>query len=158
MSNKLTPDDEYIRPKKTITELVQNRKDIVEILKDHDEIEEDEIDELLLNTRIKYITYNTKQKKYLFRYGGMLRKIHEKYLVLAGRNNKTFTVQRYNIKDNSLEPTRFYKQVSKYDNLLSEYNELKDKSEDIFNKQENIINAQNEEIKKLRKIIKSLKV
>ena len=55
MSNKLTPDDEYIRPKKTITELVQNRKDIVEILKDHDEIEEDEIDELLLNTRIKYI-------------------------------------------------------------------------------------------------------
>ena len=31
-SNRLNHDTEYIRPKTTITELVQNRKDILEIL------------------------------------------------------------------------------------------------------------------------------
>ena len=110
---------------------------------------------IIFNTG-KYITYNTVQNKYLFRYGGLVRKIHDDYIVLAGKNNKTFTVQRYNKKNDTMEPTKFYKTHSKYDNLLTEHEELKEKSEEIFNKQDNLIKEQNKEILKLRKIIKSL--
>jgi hypothetical protein len=154
-SNRLNDDTEYIRPKKTITELVQNRKDILEILKDHEEVVGDDLDELPHNSKLKYITYDDKEGKYLFRWGGSLRKVHEKYVVLAGRGNKTFTVQRFKQKGGKLEETRFYKTVTKYDRLLEEHEELKKQSELIFDKQEHIIKTQNAEIARLRKILKS---
>ena len=118
MSNRLNEDLDYKKPKKTITELVQNRKDIMEILDGHDEVNSEDIDELPINTRLKYITYNTVQNKYLFRYGGLVRKIHDDYIVLAGKNNKTFTVQRYNKKNDTMEPTKFYKTHSIMGNKL----------------------------------------
>ena len=157
MSNKLIDDTEYDKPKTTITDLVQNRKNILEILEGHEELSQEEVDELPFNTKLKYITYHPTQKQYLFRFGGMLRKKDPRYLVLAGRNNKTFTVQRYNKKGDNFEPTRFYKTVSRYDKLLEEHEELKKQSEIIFDKQETLINTQNTEIKKLRKIIQQLK-
>lgn len=154
-SNRLNHDTEYIRPKTTITELVQNRKDILEILEGHEEVDGDELDELPHNTRLKYITYSDKEGKYLFRWGGSLRKVHEKYVVLAGRGNKTFTVQRFKQKGDKIVETRFYKTVTKYDKLKEEHEELKNQSELIFDKHERIISSQNEEIVRLRKILKS---
>ncbi len=155
MNNRLNYDTEYKRPKTTITELVQNRKDILEILDGHEEITGSELDDLQLNTKLKYITYDDNEGKYLFRWGGSLRKVHEKYIVLAGRGNKTFTVQRFKKKGGKLEKTRFYKTVTKYDKLLAEYEELKKQSEIIFDKQEHIIKTQNNEIARLREILKS---
>ena len=155
MNNRLNYDTEYKRPKTTITELVQNRKDIIEILEGHEEITGSELDDLPLNTRLKYITYNDNEGKYLFRWGGSLRKVHEKYVVLAGRANKTFTVQRFNQKGGKIIETRFYKTVTKYDKLLLEHDELKKQSDIIFDKQEHIIQTQNAEISRLRRLLKS---
>lgn len=155
MNNRLNYDTEYKRPKTTITELVQNRKDILEILDGHEEITGSELDDLQLNTKLKYITYDDNEGKYLFRWGGSLRKVHEKYIVLAGRGNKTFTVQRFKKKGGKLEKTRFYKTVTKYDKLVVEHEELKKQSEIIFDKQEHIIKTQNNEIARLREILKS---
>ena len=123
-SNRLNHDTEYVRPKTTITELVQNRKDILEILEGHEEVNGDELDELPHNTRLKYITYCDKEGKYLFRWGGSLRKVHEKYVVLAGRGNRTFAVQRFKQKGGKMVETRFYKTVTKYDKLMEEHNKL----------------------------------
>jgi len=63
-NNRLHDDTEYVRPKTTITELVQNRKDILEILEGHDEVKGDELDELPHNTKVKYITYCDTVTKY----------------------------------------------------------------------------------------------
>lgn len=153
MSNKLIDDTAYVRPKKTITELVQNRKDILEILDGHEEIDGNDLSEIPLNARLKYIIYDDKDGKYLFRWGGMLRKVHDKYVVLSGRGNKTFTVQRYKQKGGKLEETRFYKTVTKYDKLAEEHDELKNQSELIFDKQERIIKRQNKEIVRLQQIL-----
>ena len=154
-NNRLHDDTEYVRPKTTITELVQNRKDILEILEGHEEVTGDELDELPHNTKVKYITYCDKEGKYLFRWGGSLRKVHEKYVVLAGRGNKTFAVQRFKQKGGKMVETRFYKTVTKYDRLMEEHEELKNQSELIFDKHERIITSQNAEISRLRKILKS---
>ena len=104
---------------------------------------------------MNYLIIQDKEGKYLFRWGGSLRKVHEKYVVLAGRGNKTFTVQRFKQKGGKIIETRFYKTVTKYDKLMEEHEELKNQSELIFDKHERIISSQNEEIARLRKILKS---
>ena len=100
----------YQRPKKTITDEYQNEESIQEKLKDYVEINPEEIDNLPVDTHLRYITYNTQQKKELFRFGGFLKIIHPKYIILKTKKN-SFSVQRYiyDYKGNLIYKTRFFK-------------------------------------------------
>ena len=100
---------DYERPPKTITECLQTRNKIEEQLSNYEEIETSDIENIQYLTLIKYISYDIKKKKELFRLGGKLIKIYSEYIVLKGKCN--FSVQRYTYDENRnvVHTTRFFK-------------------------------------------------
>ena len=87
--------DNYIRPKVTHQDTIQNKDDMLKLLEDYERVED--IEEVPLGTHIRYVTLD-KNKKQVFRLGGNLIKIHERYLVLSNKNHK-WSVQRYHYSD-----------------------------------------------------------
>jgi hypothetical protein len=152
MSRRIT-EDIYDRPKKTITDLVQNKKDILEQLADFEEIPPEELDNMSINIELKYITYDKKNKKELFRFGGTLRKIDQKYIVLVGKRNLSFTAQRYtyNDKNEVIHVTRFFKRYTADDKLKNELINTIEMSSEIIEKQKSIIDKQKKELMILKK-------
>ena len=153
VGQRLYKDDGYVRPKRTKTELVQNEKNINDYLKDFEEIEDSKLPYVNLNTQLRYISYDVENECELFRFGGLLMKIEEKYLVLAGKESKRFSVQRYIYDKNNklVHTTRFFKKVKTEQLLKEQLNMTLDKSEDIINKQNAIIEKQKKELAALKK-------
>lgn len=153
VGQRLYKDDGYVRPKRTKTELVQNEKNINEYLKDFEEIENSKLPYVNINTQLRYISYDVENECELFRFGGLLMKIEEKYVVLAGKESKRFSVQRYIYDKNNklIHTTRFFKKVKTEQLLKEQLNMTLDKSEDIINKQNAIIEKQKKELAALKK-------
>ena len=153
VGQRLYKDDGYVRPKRTKTELVQNEKNINEYLKDFEEIEDSKLPYVNLNTQLRYISYDVENECELFRFGGLLMKIEEKYVVLAGKESKRFSVQRYIYDKNNklIHTTRFFKKVKTEQLLKEQLSMTLDKSEDIINKQNAIIEKQKKELAALKK-------
>lgn len=150
---KLSYDDSYERPSKTITESVQNKKTVEELLKNYHEINEEDINFINFNTHLKYLSYDIKNKKELFRFGGLLKKINKDYIILAGKENKTFCVQRYTKNDMNeiIHTTRFFKKLKESDILKTKLDEVFEESSNIINNQKYIINKQKKELLSLKK-------
>ena len=153
VGQRLYKDDGYVRPKRTKTELVQNEKNINEYLKDFEEIDDSKLPYVNINTQLRYISYDVENECELFRFGGLLMKIEEKYVVLAGKESKRFSVQRYIYDKNNklVHTTRFFKKVKTEQLLKEQLNMTLDKSEDIINKQNAIIEKQKKELAALKK-------
>ena len=153
VGQRLYKDDGYVRPKRTKTELVQNEKNINDYLKDFEEIEDSKLPYVNLNTQLRYISYDVENECELFRFGGLLMKIEEKYVVLAGKESKRFSVQRYIYDKNNklVHTTRFFKKVKTEQLLKEQLSMTLDKSEDIINKQNAIIEKQKKELAALKK-------
>ena len=153
VGQRLYKDDGYVRPKRTKTELVQNEKNINDYLKDFEEIEDSKLPYVNLNTQLRYISYDVENECELFRFGGLLMKIEEKYVVLAGKESKRFSVQRYIYDKNNklIHTTRFFKKVKTEQLLKEQLSMTLDKSEDIINKQNAIIEKQKKELAALKK-------
>mgnify|MGYP003648905387 CR=1 FL=1 len=153
----------YIRPNVTVTDLIQNKKDIAEQLKDFIEIEHDDLEKIPKKTYLKYLTYDKNKKKELFRFGGKLIFIGNEYVVLKG-NRSSFSVQKkvFNDKGESIYNTRFFRNKNintAKDALLlrKELNKTIDKSNKMYLEQSMIIKCLKEENIKLKKKIKQLK-
>ncbi len=151
-TSRLNKEDGYIRPKKTLTDTIQNQKNINQYLKNFEEIDNDDLVYTNLNTQLRYISYDIKNQCELFRFGGLLVKVDRDYIVLAGKEGKRFSVQR-NTKNNSgkiVHTTRFFKKI-KNEEVIKE--ELSDTVK-IVDKQTDIINKQKQEIAALKKKLK----
>jgi hypothetical protein len=150
---KLSLDSSYERPEKTITESIQNKKDIEEQLNDFEEITNDDLSYININTQLKYLSYDIKNKKELFRFGGLLVKVAKEYVVLAGKENKRFSVQRYtrNSSNEIVHTTRFFKKIKENELLKLKLNESYEQSTNIIEEQQKIIDKQKKEILKLKK-------
>ena len=102
----------YQRPKKTYTDTLQTNEGMKEKLKNY--VQVDDVEDININTHVRYVTL--KEGKQRFCLGGLLRKIHPKYVVLS---NGTFSwsVQRYHYGDDTdSEPsfeTVFFRILSK---------------------------------------------
>ncbi len=161
-------EDDYSKPTKTITDLIQTREAIDEKLRNYTEIDNNELELLPKNVHISYITYNVDKNMELFRMGGYLRKVAKDYIVLAGKGNKTFSVQRkiYGNREKTqlLYVTRFFakkKDNTSYSKLAvggsstreeikKEYEETLTKSTSFIKKQQEILEAKQREIAELR--------
>ena len=149
--------DNYKRTKKTITDTFQNQKSIQNKLKDYKELDVDELDNTPIKSHLRYIIYSPQQKKELFRMGGILTVRHPKYVVLAGKNRKTFSVQRYiSLNNGETKTTRFFRKLRKNEKVEDELEDLKERSEEVFAKQNKIISNQSSEIKKLQRLLKKM--
>jgi hypothetical protein len=152
-TKRLSKDSDYIRPEKTLTELIQTKSDIEEKLQDYVEIEEEDVSFININTSLRYLSYDVKNKKELFRFGGNLVKMSKEYVVLAGKDGLRFSVQRYtkNNKGEIVHTTRFFKRMKKIELLKEELEESAEKSGEIIEKQNSIIEKQRKELLALKK-------
>lgn len=146
-------DGSYERPSKTITETLQNKKDIEEQLKNFEEISDEDLNFVNINTQLKYLSYDLKNKKELYRFGGLLVKIAKEYIILAGKEGKRFSVQRYtkNDKNEIVHTTRFFRKIKETEILQSKLDETFEESNSIIEKQNNIIEKQRKELLALKK-------
>jgi len=136
ISQKLSTDS-YDRPTKTITDMVQNKKDIEEHLKNYEEVSDEDVNFININTHLKYLSYDSKTKKELFRFGGLLVKIAKDYLVLAGKEGKRFSVQRYTKDSNEkvIHTTRFFKKIKDVALIKEQLDQTIEQSSEIIEKQ-----------------------
>ena len=151
-TSRLKKEDGYVRPKKTLTESIQNQKSITEYLKNFEEIDNDDLPYVNLNTQLRYISWDKNNKCELFRFGGLLVKVDRDYIVLAGKEGKRFSVQRFT-KDNNgkiLHNTRFFRKI-KNEEIMKE--ELSD-SVQVIDEQNDIIKKQKQEIAALKRKLK----
>lgn len=152
-SAKRLSNDNYDRPEKTLTDLSQNKTAIEEQLKDFEEISDDDLNFVNVNTQLKYLSYDIKNRKELFRFGGLLVKVNKDYLLLAGKEGKRFSVQRYTRDDKNkiIHTTRFFKKMKDTDLLKEKYEESFVQTEELVKKQNDIIEKQRKELMALKK-------
>lgn len=134
----------FNRPKTTYTDTLQNKKAMQEKLKNYERV--DEIEDVSINTHVRYVTLD-KDKKQVFRLGGLLKRIHSKYVTLS---NGTFTwsVQRYHYNKDEEEPifeTVFFRIIPKEERYVS-----------VIKDQEDKLREQEDRIKKLEALVKNL--
>ena len=146
-------ESEYKRPKKTLTESVQNKKDIEEKLEGYDEVEGDKLCYIPRKTHLRYIGWDKKNKKELFRFGGLLMTVKDQYVILLGKGAKTFSAQRYAYDSNgNLEhTTRFFRKMSKEELLQKKYENTITYSNEVFTKQKMALEKQQKEMKNSRR-------
>lgn len=154
---KLSAND-FIRPTKTITDLMQNKKDIEEKLEGYEEVDEGDVNFITLGSHLRYLSWDKVGKKELFRFGGLITKIARDYIILQGKEGKSFSVQRYtrNDKGDILHKTRFFKKVKKEEQLQRDLNETVEETADIMQKQSAMIEKQRKELHELKKRLSKL--
>ena len=131
----------YKRPKKTLTDTLQDEEVIQQKLEDYSEIEDDDIDSIPIGSTVRYIRWDIKNNCEKFILGGNIIRISNEYIVLQGKDNGTFSAQRYTHDKNGkiIHTTRFFK------------------LNDVIDKYKAKIMEQEAEIKRLKEIIKKLR-
>ena len=126
--------DNYKRPKITITDSLQNQEEVEKQLSNYEEVSVDELCHYLhKNIHVKYLIY--KNNNYRFCLGGFLQIIKPEYVVLKNSNNITWSVQ----KNNNGKPTKFFRLMTHDERTLQ-----------LLEQQNDFINDQTEEINELK--------
>lgn len=155
IKTKRINEDDYNRPRKTITDLMQTQNNVEQKLEDYQEISNEELDHIPIGCHVRYIGYDKKKNIEVFRFGGVIRKIDPNYVVLIGNNNLTFSAQRftYNKNNEVIHTTRFFIKDKDVDKI-NEINQETIKNQEIIDQQNEIIHKQQREIEKLKKKLK----
>lgn len=146
--------DDYERPKKTVTESVQDKKSIQKYLKEYEEVSAEDLPYVNPDTHLRYISWDNKNNCELFRFGGLLVKVNKEYVLLAGKGGKTFSAQRFSYDESNkkkVHTTRFFKKMRTEDILKEELDETLETSREIIKKQNELIEKQKKELAKLKK-------
>jgi len=151
--------DGYKRPKKTLTDTLQDEDIIQQKLEDHTEIDEIDIDSIPIGSYVKYIKWDTKNNCERFITGGSIFRIYQEYIIIKGKDNGTFSAQRYTYdkSGNKIHTTRFFKQKSIEDILKLQIIEIQKKSSKIIKNLENKLLEKENEIKHLNEFIRKIK-
>lgn len=131
MSNKTSPNTyHYNRPEVTFQDTLQNKDEMLKRLENYERV--DNIDEVSIDTHVRYVTLD-KSRKQVFRLGGLIKRIHPKYLTLSNGTHN-WSVQRYHYSDDASndEPifeTIFWRILTKENILKSKVMELEEELE-----------------------------
>lgn len=123
----------FNRPEVTYQDTLQNKEAMTEKLKNYERVED--IDDVSINTHVRYVTID-KDKKQVFRLGGILIKTHSKYVKLSN-GSYTWSVQRYHYEDNNDEPifeTIFFAIIPKNKQLLKDIDNKDQKIKELEEK------------------------
>tara|TARA_B100001093_G_scaffold512260_1_gene581778 strand:- start:1358 stop:1774 length:417 start_codon:yes stop_codon:yes gene_type:complete len=102
----------YDRPKTTYQDTIQNKEAMMEKLKNY--VRAEDVDDVPIDTHVRYVTLD-KNKKQVFRLGGLVKKIHPKYVILSN-GSFGWSVQRYHYVEGVEDPvfeTVFWRVISK---------------------------------------------
>jgi len=111
----MAKDKTFIRPKKTYTDTIQNKKDIKKKLKNYIEFP---LNKIPIGSHCRYITWDKYKKRPKFCTGGVLKLKRDKFVVL-GNGKVTWTVSRQFTDDhnNIIFSSRFFKIKGEQDKL-----------------------------------------
>lgn len=147
--------DGYQRPKKTLTDTLQNPEAIQQKLEGFVEVED--VDNLDEGSFLRYIKYDTKTKREKFVLGGILLRVYPKFLIIKGKGDGTFSAQRFTEKkDGSIYQTRFFKKLNNEEKLKIQLSEMQKKANEIITELEDTIEKQQDEINELKKYIRKI--
>ena len=151
--------DGYQRPKKTLTDTLQTQNAIEEKLNGYIEVDDNEVNNIQPGSFIRYIKWDLSTNKERFIMGGILMRVLPEYLILKGKDNGTFSAQRYTYdkKGNRVHVTRFFKMLSNEDKLRNKLLEMQRKANEIIGELEDTIDKQAQEIEELKEMIRKLK-
>lgn len=155
---RLSMSKDFIRPKVTTTDRMQSKEELKKYLKDYEEVPEDDINFLPMGLLVRYISYDKKNRREIFRFGGLVKRIAKDYLILQGKQGMSFSVQRNTLDDtgNIIHKTRFFKRVAPEMKIKTEYEDALDKSEEVIQKQSSIIEKQKKELMTLKKMVEEM--
>lgn len=148
--------DGYQRPKKTYTDTLQSTDAIEKKLEGYLEIPEDDVNNLAEGSFLRYIKWDIKAGKERFVTGGVLLRVNPEYLLIKGKDNGTFSAQRYTYdgKGNKIYTTRFFKLLNNEEKLKIKLFEMQKKANCIIEELEETIEKQAQEIDELKSIIR----
>jgi hypothetical protein len=152
--------DGYQRPRKTYTDTLQSGDVIKKKLDGYVEIPENEVDNLQEGSFLRYIKLDIKTGKERFITGGVLMRTYPEYLLIKGKDNGTFSAQRYSYDVNTGEKiftTRFFKLLNNEEKLKIKLGDMQTKANEIIEELEGTIDKQASEISELKAIIRKLK-
>lgn len=138
--------ESYVKTKSNFHDRLQSKEAMLKKLENYERV--DDIEDVPMNTHIRYVTLD-KNKKQVFRVGGLLKYVEERYIML---NNGSFSwsVQRYHYADEeSDEPifeTIFWKCMTPVIKLQSRVAELEENVE-ILEEQLKTTREENEKLK-----------
>tara|TARA_B100001094_G_scaffold303796_1_gene332200 strand:- start:63 stop:461 length:399 start_codon:yes stop_codon:yes gene_type:complete len=119
-------EEKYVRPKITYTDTLQNKKEMKKQLEGFYDIEYEDINR---GDILKYVCYNKKQKKYLFRIGGIVhKKAFGKIQLKNNKNTYYWYVNPVQKVDDEEFPTYFYKKYTREDELEERIDELEEEN------------------------------
>jgi hypothetical protein len=155
--------NDYVRPEKTKTDLIQTKDQIIKLLDGYEELEPDEVDYLKIGNVVRYIRYDRNQNREKLLYGGIVLKVFPEYILIKGANNVKFSAPRItkNDKGKIIHITRFFRKQTDKDSKDNDEDE--DSDDDKRNKKLLIIEKcnqkiieQQEEIQRLRNELKKI--
>ena len=151
--------DGYQRPRKTYTDTLQSVDVIKKKLDGYVEIPENEVDNLQEGSFLRYIKLDTKTGKERFITGGVLMRTNPEYLLIKGKDNGTFSAQRYayDTAGEKIFTTRFFKLLNNEEKLKIKLGDMQTKANEIIEELEGTIDKQAAEISELKAIIRKLK-
>ena len=151
--------DGYQRPRKTYTDTLQSVDVIKKKLDGYIEIPEDEVDSLQEGVFLRYIKMDVKTGKERFITGGVLLRINPEYLLIKGKDNGTFSAQRYTYDASGAKifTTRFFKLLNNEEKLKIKLGDMQTKANEIIEELEGTIDKQSAEIAELKGIIRKLR-
>lgn len=140
----------YKRPEVTITDSLQNEDSYREKLKGYQEVKD--IDSVVLGTHVRYFVYNSAEKTWKFRTGGLLtKKDHPKYVVLS--NGKySWSVQKEIPDENSenFYETKFFKIMTKHEVAQSKLSQQEIKIQELQQDNKKLADQLNKLISKIK--------
>jgi hypothetical protein len=151
--------DGYQRPRKTYTDTLQSLDVIKKKLDGFVEIPENEVDNLQEGVFLRYIKLDSKTGKERFITGGVLMRTNPEYLIIKGKDNGTFSAQRYAYDESGKKifTTRFFKLLNNEEKLKIKLEDMQAKANEIIEELEKTIDKQAMEITELKGIIRKLR-
>ena len=151
--------DGYQRPRKTYTDTLQSLDVIKKKLDGFVEIPEDEVNNLQEGVFLRYIKLDSKTGKERLITGGVLMRTNPEYLIIKGKDNGTFSAQRYAYDESGKKifTTRFFKLLNNEEKLKIKLEDMQAKANEIIEELEKTIDKQAMEITELKGIIRKLR-
>lgn len=147
----------FQRPETTVTDSI-NQDEAQIKLKLENYVEVKDIEMISVNTHVRYMVFDTRVGKYMFRLGGLLAMKHATYVVLSN-GKQTWSVPKESEFNKQMYPTRFFRVLNPYEMKQKQFetqSKEKDEATMIAQQQHEELESQKAEIDKLKRVIAKL--
>jgi hypothetical protein len=156
-TKRLSRQKDWSRPETTATDAI-NEDDEQIALKLENYVEVDNIEMVSINTHVRYIVFDSRVGKFMFRLGGLLAMKHASYVVLSN-GKQTWSVPKETEHQGKKHTTRFFRVLNPYEmqqKRLETQRKDKDEATIIAQQQHEELQAKQAEIEKLKRVITKL--